>query len=65
MNKKTNNEPKYVLFEPEYVGWDKGLDKTIDDAVIMGLPIAVKSKEIKKKILEEIEGFLNLEIIVI
>ncbi len=45
MNEK--NKPQHVLFEPSYVGW-KGLPYAIRDAKQLGVPLAVKTEEIRQ-----------------
>jgi hypothetical protein len=40
------NEPKYVLFEPEYVGWN-GLPHAIIDALNLKVPLACYKKHEK------------------
>ena len=51
--KKSKNRPKFIRFDPSYVGWDVGLDKAIEDAQRMHVPLAVESIEhldrVKKK----------------
>ena len=44
MSKPEKNKVQHVLFQPEAVGWDKGLDGAIRDAKHFGVPLAVKSK---------------------
>lgn len=33
---------KYVLFDPKFVGWDRGLCVAVEDAVSLKIPLAVK-----------------------
>lgn len=47
---KLKNRMQYVLFDPVAVEWDIGLQKCIEEAGKMHLPIAVKSKEIAVKV---------------
>ena len=46
----TKNHPQYVLFDPVAVGWDVGLDKAIENAQKMHVPLAVESQEHLKRI---------------
>lgn len=63
---KTNNIPKHVLFEPEYVGW-KGLMYAIDDAFSLKIPLAVYEQH-KARVLEyiaenELENFVKVIVV--
>ena len=46
----SKNRPQYVLFDPVAVGWDVGLDKAIENAQKMHVPLAVESQEHLKRI---------------
>lgn len=61
---KDKNKVKYVLFQPEAVGWDKGLDGAIKDAKHFGVPLAVKSQQHQEDVMLRKE-FLDIEVIVI
>jgi len=41
----TKNRPQYVKFDPVAVGWDMGLDKAIEDAQRMHVPLAVTTHD--------------------
>ncbi len=43
---ETENRMQYVLFDPVVVGWGICLEKSIENAKTMHLPLGVKSKEI-------------------
>lgn len=45
MSDNTKNRIQYVLFDPVAVGWDVGLQKAIENAEMMHVPLAVKSQE--------------------
>lgn len=46
---ETNNNPRFVLFEPDLVGW-KGLSFAIKDARQLNVPLAVETMAIKKAV---------------
>lgn len=47
---KEKNKVKYVLFEPNLVGWAEGLDGAIRDAKKFNVPLAVKTQFIASQI---------------
>ena len=47
---KEKNKVQHVLFQPEAVGCDKGLDGAIKDAKHFGVPLAVKTESIKRDV---------------
>lgn len=55
----------HVLYEPKYVGYGIGLIAAIDDAMTMGVPLAVKRQEIKDYIQNHIRPAPRVEIIVL
>jgi hypothetical protein len=48
--------PQYVKFDPNLVGWDKGLEGAIKDAKLFGVPLAVRSYNIKEIVEEKHPG---------
>ena len=59
---ETKNRPQYVLFDPVAVGWDIGLEKAIENAKRMHIPLAVKSQGQAHGV---ISRFPNVNIIII
>ena len=56
-----HNDIKYVLFEPEFVGWGKGLLGAVSDAAKFGVPLALKDQktlDVVKRIYPAIECIL-------
>jgi len=60
---KEHNKIKQVLFDPGKVGWDKGLEKAIEDAKGFGVPLAVENEAVKSEIELRVQN-LDFEIII-
>ena len=46
----SKNEFRFVLFEPDCVGWENGLEKAVGDAASLGVPLLVKSRIIYNRV---------------
>ncbi len=46
----SKNEFSFVLFEPDCVGWENGLEKAVEDSISLGVPLLVKSRIIYNRV---------------
>ena len=62
MEEETKNRIQHILFDPVAVGWGIGLVKSIENAQMMSVPLAVKTQ----KVLDSVKDlFPNVSIIIV
>ncbi len=59
---ETKNRICYMMFDPIAVGWDTGLEISIENAEMMHVPLGVKSQEVLDVVKEK---YPNVNIIIV